>query len=89
MTPEYSRPDPDELLRKIKEEDMDKKSEKGHLKIFLGYVAGVGKTYRMLSEAGFLAKKGYNVMVGLVETHGRADTEKLLEGLEIIPRKKN
>ena len=51
-------------------------------------VAGVGKTYRMLSEAGFLAKKGCNVMVGLVETHGREDTEKLLEGLEIIPRKK-
>lgn len=88
MTPEYSRPDPDELLRKIKEEERDKKSNKGHLKIFLGYVAGVGKTYRMLFEAGFLAKKGYNVMVGLVETHGREDTEKLLEGLEIIPKKK-
>lgn len=88
MTPEYSRPDPDELLRKIKEEEKDNQSKKGHLKIFLGYVAGVGKTYRMLSEAGFLAKKGYNVKVGLVETHGRDDTEKLLEGLEIIPRKK-
>lgn len=88
MTPEYSRPDPDELLRKIKEEERDSQNKKGHLKIFLGYVAGVGKTYRMLSEAGFLSKKGYSVMVGLVETHGRADTEKLLEGLEIVPRKK-
>lgn len=86
--PEYSRPDPDELLIKIKEEEDDKRHKKGHLKIFLGYVAGVGKTYRMLSEAGFLNEKGCNVVVGLVETHGRVDTEKLLEGLESIPRKK-
>ncbi|ADZ09981.1 Osmosensitive K channel His kinase sensor [Methanobacterium lacus] len=87
MKPQYSRPDPDELLRKIKEEERSNKSKKGHLKIFLGYVAGVGKTYRMLSEAGFLCQKGYDVVAGVVETHGRADTEKLLQGLNIIHKK--
>jgi two-component system, OmpR family, sensor histidine kinase KdpD len=81
------RPDPDELLRKIKEDEEFKQHRKGHLKIFLGYVAGVGKTYRMLSEAKLLNIKGHEVVVGLVETHGRAETEKLLEGLNVIPRK--
>jgi two-component system sensor histidine kinase KdpD len=88
MTEEYKRPDPDELLKRIKEEEQVKERKKGYLKIFLGYVAGVGKTYRMLSEARFLKDKGHDVVIGLVETHGRDETEKLLEGLEIIPRKK-
>ena len=88
MTEQHKRPDPDELLKKIKEDEQLKKREKGYLKIFLGYVAGVGKTYRMLSEARFLNEKGHDVVVGLVETHGREETEKLLKGLETIPRKK-
>lgn len=66
---------------------MIKRSMRGHLKIYLGYCAGVGKTYRMLQEAQTLKKEGIDVVVGFVETYGRAETEKLLEGLEIIPRK--
>jgi two-component system sensor histidine kinase KdpD len=86
MTKEHIRPDPDELLLKIKEEE-SKKHRKGRLKIFLGYVAGVGKTYRMLSEANLLNKSGHQVVVGLAETHGRFETEQLLEGLDILSRK--
>ena len=89
MTEEYKRPDPDELLRRIKEEEQVKKRKKGYLKIFLGYVAGVGKTYRMLSEARFLKEKGHDVIVGLVETHGRAETENLLKDLDDITKKKD
>jgi len=87
MTDEYKRPDPDELLKRIKEDEDIKQHRRGLLKIFLGYVAGVGKTYRMLSEASFLKKEKHHVVVGLVETHGRIETEQLLEGLELIPRK--
>ena len=61
-------------------------SERGKLKIYLGYCAGVGKTYQMLLEAHRLKKEGVDVVVGLVETHQRQDTAALLEGLEIIPR---
>ena len=57
------------------------------LKIYLGYAAGVGKTYQMLREAHQLAKRGVDVVLGYVETHGRADTARLIEGLELIPRK--
>lgn len=88
MTEEYKRPDPDELLRLIKEEERRKQRKKGFLKIFIGYVAGVGKTYRMLYEALFLKEKDQDVVVGVVETHGRIETEKLLKNLEVIPRKK-
>ncbi len=86
MSEEYKRPDPDELLNRIKDnEDGDK--SRGYLKIFLGYVAGVGKTYRMLAEARVLHEKQKDIVVGLVETHGRSETEELLNGLEFIPRK--
>jgi two-component system, OmpR family, sensor histidine kinase KdpD len=88
MSEEYKRPDPDELLKKITEEETIKERNKGYLKIFLGYVAGVGKTYRMLYEARFLKEEGHDVIIGLVETHGRAETEELLKGLEVLPRKK-
>ena len=88
MSEDYKRPDPDELLRKITEEAIIKDRTKGYLKIFLGYVAGVGKTYRMLYEARFLNEKGHDIIVGLVETHGRAETEELLKGLDVFPRKK-
>jgi two-component system, OmpR family, sensor histidine kinase KdpD len=87
MTDDYRRPDPDALLQAIKEnEPLDKKS--GKLKIFFGMAAGVGKTYAML-EAG---QRGYrekrDVVIGYIETHKRAETESLVNGLEIIPRKK-
>lgn len=65
---------------------MIKRSSQGRLKIYLGYCAGVGKTYRMLQEGHKLKNEGIDVVVGFVETHGRADIGKLLEGLEIIPR---
>ncbi len=87
MTQEYTRPNPDELLSRINEEEKVKQRKKGYLKIFLGYVAGVGKTYRMLSEARILNSQGLDVVVGLAETHGRVETEELLNGLEILPRK--
>jgi two-component system sensor histidine kinase KdpD len=58
------------------------------MKIYLGYAAGVGKTYRMLQEAHQIKDEGIDVVVGLVETHGRVDVAKLVDGLEIIPRRK-
>lgn len=72
----------DSFLRLIR------KSQRGRLKIYLGYAAGVGKTYQMLLEAHRLKKDGIDVAVGLVETHGRAETGALLDGLELIPRHK-
>jgi two-component system, OmpR family, sensor histidine kinase KdpD len=66
-----------------------RRSQRGRLKLYLGYVAGVGKTYQMLLEAHRLEKDGIDVAAGVVETHGRAETEALLEGLEVIPRRKS
>jgi two-component system, OmpR family, sensor histidine kinase KdpD len=77
------RPNPDELLARIKEED----SRRGKLKIFFGAAAGVGKTYSMLEAARLRKKEGVDVVVGYVETHKRVETEALLEGLEILPSK--
>src|SRR5580700_6934901 len=65
-----------------------RKSQRGRLKVYLGFGPGVGKTYQMLMEAHRLKKEGIDVVVGLAETHGRAETAKLLEGLEVIPRLK-
>jgi two-component system sensor histidine kinase KdpD len=84
MAEDYSRPSPDELLARVKAEEEQKK--RGKLKIFLGYVPGVGKTYTML-EAARQRKKDTDVAVAFAETHGRAETEALLEGLEVIPRR--
>lgn len=88
MINERKRPDPDELLNIIKEEENRKKYKTGHLKIFLGYVAGVGKTYKMLNEAHVLKSRQKDVVVGLAETHGRKETEDLIKNLEVIPRQK-
>jgi two-component system sensor histidine kinase KdpD len=63
-------------------------SRRGRLKVYLGYAAGVGKTYQMLMEGHRIKTEGIDVVVGLVETHGRADTARLLEGLEVIPRRR-
>ncbi len=60
---------------------------RGRLKVFLGYAAGVGKTYQMLTEAHALKREGVDLVVGYIEPHGRADTIALSEGLEIIPRR--
>lgn len=65
---------------------MIRRAQRGRLKVYLGYAAGVGKTWQMLQEAHRLRQEGIDVVVGVVETHGRADIERLLEGLEIIPR---
>jgi two-component system sensor histidine kinase KdpD len=77
------RPDPDELLKNIQAEE----GKRGRLKIFLGYVAGVGKTYAMLEAAHQRKAQGVDVVVGYIETHSRAETEALVHGLEVMPRK--
>jgi len=79
------RPNPEELLRAVQRTEV--KGGKGRLKIFLGMAAGVGKTYTMLEEAQKLANLGTQVVVGSVETHGRKETAKLLEGLKIVPER--
>ncbi|HET7785206.1 MAG TPA: histidine kinase [Myxococcales bacterium] len=68
--------------------ELVQRSKRGRLKIYVGFAAGVGKTYRMLEEAHELRRRGVDVVVAFVETHGRADTAALLDGLEVIPRKK-
>lgn len=75
------RPSPDALLRQAQQES------RGRLKIFLGAAPGVGKTYEMLTTAQAKRQEGVDVAVGVVETHGRKETEALLAGLEIIPRR--
>ncbi|HEY9716079.1 MAG TPA: sensor histidine kinase KdpD [Trichormus sp.] len=80
---EASRPDPEEILAKLKRSQQLAVS--GKLKIFLGATAGVGKTYTMLEEAQKLKKEGTDVVAGCVVTHKRVETEKLLQGLEEIP----
>ena len=65
-----------------------RRSQRGRLKIYLGYAAGVGKTYQMLLEGHRIKEDGIDLAVGLVETHGRAETEALLAGLRVIPRRK-
>lgn len=66
-----------------------KKSRLGNFKIYIGMVAGVGKTYRMLSEAHELLRSGIDIRIGYIETHGREETEALVEGLPVIPRRKS
>ena len=62
--------------------------QRGRLKVYLGFAPGVGKTFKMLQEAHLLRKQGVDVVVGVVETHGRADTAALIEGLERVPRRR-
>jgi two-component system, OmpR family, sensor histidine kinase KdpD len=78
------RPDADALLREIEHEE----TKKGRLKIFLGYAPGVGKTFAMLQEAQVLRDRSEDVVVGVVETHRRAETASLLAGLEVVPLRK-
>ena len=78
------RPSPEALLEAARREE----SRIGKLRIFVGAAPGVGKTYEMLQQARARKKDGYDVVVGVVETHGRRETEALLEGLEVIPRRR-
>src|ERR1700745_293890 len=78
------RPSPDALLEAARREER----RSGRLKIFVGAAPGVGKTYEMLQQARARKKDGYDVVVGVVETHGRRETEVLLEGLEVTPRRR-
>ena len=68
--------------------DLIKRSHRGKFKVYIGMIAGVGKSYRMLQEAHELLENGVDVQIGYIETHGRAGTEALLQGLPVIPRRK-
>jgi two-component system, OmpR family, sensor histidine kinase KdpD len=81
---EMERPDPDALLAQLKRDET--KSTRGKLKIFFGMSPGVGKTYAMLQAARQKQVEGCEVVIGIVETHGRKETEALLEGMPIMPR---
>jgi two-component system sensor histidine kinase KdpD len=78
----HTRPNPDELLKQVKE--AERRQARGKLKIFFGAAAGVGKTYAMLESARARRAEGKDVVVGIVETHGRKETEALLEGIEVL-----
>lgn len=68
--------------------DLIKKSRRGKFKVYIGMSAGVGKTYRMLQEAHNLLRQGVDVKIGFIETHGRKETQQLIDGLPIVPRRK-
>jgi two-component system sensor histidine kinase KdpD len=68
--------------------ELVQRARRGRLKLLIGFAAGVGKTYQMLEEAHALRKRGVDVVLGFVETHGRAETAELIEGLEVVPRRR-
>src|SRR5262245_48671854 len=78
------RPSPEALLEAARREE----SRAGKLRIFVGAAPGVGKTYEMLQTARARQKDGYDIVIGVVETHGRRETEALLAGIEIVPRRR-
>ena len=78
-----ARPDPDELLRLTKTDS----SGRGRLKVYLGMAAGVGKTVRMLDDAHTMRRAGIDIVIGFVETHGRAETAARILDLEVVPRR--
>ncbi|MFZ3361391.1 MAG: two-component sensor histidine kinase, partial [Xanthobacteraceae bacterium] len=78
------RPSPEALLEAARREE----GRIGKLRIFVGAAPGVGKTYEMLQQAHARKKDGYDVVAGIVETHGRRETEALLEGIEAVPRQR-
>jgi two-component system sensor histidine kinase KdpD len=80
--PAHPRPRPEDFLELVE------KGKRGRLKLYIGFAAGVGKTYRMLEEVRALKARGVDVIIGFVETHGRAETEALLPGLEVAARRK-
>src|SRR3954451_7179941 len=82
MNAEPARPGPERFLALIREQ------QRGRLKVYLGFAPGVGKTYEMLQEGQRLRRQGVDVVVGVVETHGRAATAALAAGLEQVPRRR-
>src|SRR5215467_11325123 len=68
--------------------ELVERAKRGRLKLYIGFAAGVGKTYRMLEEAHALHKRGVDVVIGFVEPHGRPDTVALVDGLEVVPRQR-
>jgi two-component system sensor histidine kinase KdpD len=79
------RPDPDALLAHVQEQE--RRATRGKLRIYFGASAGVGKTYAMLAAARTLTAAGQQVLVGVIETHGRRETAAMLEGLDVLPQK--
>src|SRR5947209_15351751 len=82
MALEEVRPNPEHFLTLIRQR------QRGRLKVYLGFAPGVGKTYEMLQEGQRLKKQGVDVVIGIVETHGRADTASMVGELEQVPRRK-
>src|SRR4051812_39293410 len=82
MATDANRPAPEHFLTLIRQQ------QRGRLKVYLGFAAGVGKTYEMLQEAHRLKRQGVDVVIGIIETHGRAETLALVEGLEQVPRRR-
>ena len=82
MSSEANRPSPEHFLSLIRDQ------QRGRLKVYLGFAPGVGKTYEMLQEGHRLKRQGIDVVIGVVETHGRADTAALIGDLELVPRRK-
>jgi two-component system sensor histidine kinase KdpD len=85
MRDDDQRPDPDALLAMVQREEAEKR--RGRLRIFLGMCPGVGKTYAMLEAARLKMSEGLDLVAGIVETHGREDTEALMYGMDVLPRK--
>lgn len=86
MPHDQQRPDPDALLAQMREDE--RRAARGRLRIYFGASAGVGKTYAMLQEARKLQAEGRAPLVGVIETHGRLDTARLLDGLDLLPRRR-
>jgi two-component system sensor histidine kinase KdpD len=82
MPTQPAKPTPEDFLELVE------RGKRGRLKLYIGFAAGVGKTYRMLEEAHALRRRGVDIVVGFVETHGRADTVAKVEGLEVVPRRR-
>jgi two-component system sensor histidine kinase KdpD len=80
--PTSNRPRPEDFLELVQ------KGKRGRLKLYIGFAAGVGKTYRMLEEAHALKQRAVDVVIGFVESHGRQETEALVAGLEVVPRRR-
>src|SRR5579885_3501624 len=76
------RPSPERFLQLIREQ------QRGRLKVYLGFAAGVGKTYEMLQEGQRLRRQGVDVVIGIIETHGRPETAALIGDLEQVPRRR-
>src|SRR5438876_2193891 len=82
MPPHDDRPPPEKFLSLIRQQ------QRGRLKVYLGFAAGVGKTYEMLQEGHRLKRQGVDVVIGITETHGRADTAAQIGDLEQVPRRR-